>query len=161
MHAVVGASDDETLSFDFREEFPEVAGLVGKGFENVQASNSASQRQTVSISRILQDFQAPSVIEYLSLDIEGAEDYSFSTFPWSAYTFLVITVERPKQFLKDAFIAHGYHYLCNHGGFGDELWVHETIADFISIKKRYKPEDIVLEGTFLASQCFTFEGYSV
>jgi hypothetical protein len=39
------------------------------------------------------------VIDYLSLDIESAEAWIFETFPWEDYTFLTLTVERPKAAL--------------------------------------------------------------
>lgn len=53
------------------------------------------------MARLLDDFGAPAVIDYLSLDIEGAEWYAFSTFPWHRYVFLTITVERPSTELRN------------------------------------------------------------
>ncbi len=53
------------------------------------------------MARLLDDFGAPAVIDYLSLDIEGAEWYAFSTFPWHRYVFLTITVERPATELRN------------------------------------------------------------
>ena len=54
---------------------------------------------------------------------------TFDTFPWEAYTFLVATIERPKPELKALLEANGYKYLCDHGGFRVELWVHETLPN--------------------------------
>ena len=72
--AVVGARDDETLLFNF---------------DNKQGAEATppTAMQTVSLGRLLRDFHAPAVIDYLSLDIEGAEAFVFSTFPWDEFTF--------------------------------------------------------------------------
>ena len=93
--------------------------------------------QTVSLGRLLRDFHAPAVIDYLSLDIEGAEAFVFSTFPWDEFTFLVMTVERPVKELQDAFTAHGYHYLCDHGAYGDQLWVHASLPRFAAVAAQF------------------------
>jgi hypothetical protein len=51
---------------------------------------------TVPVAKILRDFGMPRTIDYMSLDIEGAEAWAFETFPCDTYTFLAIMVERPK-----------------------------------------------------------------
>jgi len=62
---------------------------------------------------------------------------TFDTFPWEAYTFLVATIERPKPELKALLEANGYKYLCDHGGFRVELWVHETLPNLCEIVDKY------------------------
>jgi hypothetical protein len=91
----------------------------------------------VPVAKVLHDFGMPRTIDYMSLDIEGAEAWTFETFPWDTYTFLTITVERPKPELKDMMLANGYTHLCNHGGFGDELWVHEALPHFHEVVRKY------------------------
>jgi hypothetical protein len=71
----------------------------------------------------------PDVIDYMSLDIEGAEEWVFETFPWHRYTVLVLTVERPKEKLVEMLKSHGYIYVCDHGDFGDQMWLHSTFPD--------------------------------
>ena len=76
-----------------------------------------------------------------------------SSFPWDSYTISVLTVERPKPDLVQMLQAHGYVWQCNHGPYGDELWlsrkalesqhVQNTLARGIQgcckdRKKRYK-----------------------
>jgi hypothetical protein len=44
-------------------------------------------------------------------------------FPFEAYRFSVFSVERPAAELQRLLQAQGYEYLCDHGGFGDQMWV--------------------------------------
>jgi hypothetical protein len=72
--------------------------------KNGKPRRADSEVLTVSVARLLDDFGAPSVIDYLSLDIEGAEWWAFSTFPWHRYKFLTITIERPKPELLNKLV---------------------------------------------------------
>ena len=65
--------------------------------------------RTKSLLSILDEAKAPRTIEYLSLDIEGAELYVMEHFPFDTYTFLVITVERPRRLEQ----KHVYHLNIN------------------------------------------------
>ena len=59
-------------------------------------SSEASTRvtySTVTVRKIGQDFKAPHVIHYLSLDVKGSEFLVPQTF--DAHRVLVITIERP------------------------------------------------------------------
>ena len=49
------------------------------------------------------DLRAPTHIDYLSLDVEGAETVAMSTVlpPNGKYSFGVISIERPQKDLKD------------------------------------------------------------
>ena len=39
-----------------------------------------------------------------------------------------MTVERPSRKARDALRRGGYHYIGDHGCFGDQLWVHRTFV---------------------------------
>lgn len=45
------------------------------------------------------------------------------TFPWEDYRFSVLSVERPQAELQRLLASHQYQYVCDHGGFGDQMWV--------------------------------------
>jgi hypothetical protein len=51
--------------------------------------------ETRSLCSILDEVQAPTTIQYLSLDVEGAEERILRSFPFDRYKFLAMTVERP------------------------------------------------------------------
>ena len=80
------------------EGFDQPIDISKKG---VEYEKPGTDLLTVSVARLLDDFGAPSVIDYLSLDIEGAEWWAFSTFPWHRFIFLAITVERPATELRN------------------------------------------------------------
>ena len=94
---------------------------------------------TVSVEKMVREFEVPRVIDYMSLDIEGSEEWAFETFSWHIYTFLVITVERPKSGLKDMLATHGYEYICDHGTFGDEMWMHTSFHNIDAARKSLNP----------------------
>lgn len=132
VQAVVGPKEDLKIEFNFKSNA--WGGIVG--FDN-HDTNATESHYTVSVEKILRDFGMPHVIDYLSLDIEGAEDWAFEHFPWVKYTFLAITVERPKVALKTMLAKQKYTYLCKHGWFGDELWIHSSLQNFAEVWKRY------------------------
>ena len=137
VRAVVGPEDGLRVEFNFRGSAGWMGGIAG--FDNKAAGNSTKlgQHYTVSVAKILHDFGMPRTIDYLSLDIEGAEAWTFETFPWETYTFLVATIERPKPKLRNLLQNNGYTHLCNHGFFGDEMWVHKTLPNFIEVAAKY------------------------
>jgi hypothetical protein len=70
----------------------------------------------------LERFHAPSVIDYFSLDVEGAEHHVMKDFPFDSCTFKIMTVERPKQALVD--LLHEKGHVCMGG---NNKWGVETL----------------------------------
>ena len=54
---------------------------------------------TKTLEQILDQINAPDVIDYLSIDVEGAEERILGRFPFDRYTFTTITIERPSASL--------------------------------------------------------------
>jgi hypothetical protein len=102
-------------------------GIVGSDFDN-KKSSKPEHRFTVKLQTILHKFDAPRVIDYLSLDVEGAETFIMKDFSWSEYTFLCLTIERPSDELQGILTANGYHKVFDIKR-GDTLWVHSSIRD--------------------------------
>ena len=94
-------------------------------------------RTTVTLQDILRMFSAPKVIEYLSLDIEGAEHIVLENFPFDEYTFLSLSVERPKDSLVAQLKENGYVYLKDHGPHGDQFYIHSSLPSADKILKKY------------------------
>jgi len=114
--------------------------------------------KTIALPEILDQLRAPGSIDYFSLDVEGAETLVMNDFPWGRYNFTILTVERPKEELKQTLGSHGYHMLRENSGFGDLTWVHETLgktpADFQTLLATWK------NGAKLPSTCMTELGYA-
>jgi Methyltransferase FkbM domain len=121
--AVVG-NDREDVTFVHRTKAG-LSGIMGDGFDNkVVQQGTAQTRRTVTLVEVLQRFDAPKVIDYFSLDVEGAEEMVLQPAVLLQYRFNLITIERPKQALKDLLATNGYVFLKQIAGYGETLWAH-------------------------------------
>lgn len=75
---------------------------------NVKPPTECSQIECLPLEQVLKDNNAPKHIDYLSVDIEGAEWEAFRKFPFSEYSFGAISVESPTPNLKDLLKSEGY-----------------------------------------------------
>lgn len=91
-------------------------------------SNEKIKIKTISLNRILEDNQAPRIIDYLSIDVEGAEERILAEFDFHKYIFRCITIERPSELLRYLFKNNGYILIKEIPGL-DCFYVHQ---DFLS-----------------------------
>jgi len=80
---------------------------------------------TVPLATLLRQHAAPRVIDYLSLDVEGAEDDVLLQFPFDEYLFRVMSIERPSDMLKKVLTERGYSRLAEPlkaSAWGEEMW---------------------------------------
>lgn len=98
--------------------------------------NAITKKKTTTLERILDDAHAPSMMDYLSLDVEGQEYNILRTFPFHKYAFRCITVEHnaphigPEQqrLICDLLEKNGYRYV--KGNDDVNGWGHGPIDDF-------------------------------
>lgn len=107
--------------------------------------------KTRTISKILEIYNAPYVIDYMSLDIEGKELDILETFPFDDYHINTITVEHNSPHIGDTYRKkirnllenNGFHFI--KGNDDIHKWGHGPIEDF------YKNKQIIItdsnEGT--------------
>lgn len=80
------------------------------------------------LGQLLEDHGAPAVLDYVSLDIEGAESLALSTFPWGRHRIRVLTIERPPPELQRTLQQRGrLRFLARLGYNGEQVWVHESL----------------------------------
>jgi len=139
--AVVGSERMQEIQFKFPNRAGPQGGIVGKQFDNKEPSkfNEDKPRYTVPLLEIFKKFNTPSVIDYLSLDVEGAEDLVMSSFPFDQYRFNVITLERPSANLQELLKAHGYQFerLLKKNS-GDTLWIHKSMNGKLDVEAACK-----------------------
>ena len=92
------------------------AGETG-GIEDNRFDNRAGTRKddvasdtltTKTFQKVLRGSGAPAIIDYLNLDVEGAESSVLpSTFPWNEFVFLTLTIERPPPDLNARLFSNG------------------------------------------------------
>mmetsp|Transcript_133094 Transcript_133094/g.332239 ORF Transcript_133094/g.332239 Transcript_133094/m.332239 type:complete len:442 (+) Transcript_133094:66-1391(+) len=151
--AAIGAPKNNKITFALRAQN---GGIVGDGFDNKNASVKAEERvdlYLVEFGEILEKIQAPAIIDYMSLDVEGAETIVMSTFPWSKHTVRILNVERPKDRLLDLLESHGYQFLRPNKN-GDQFWIHKSFPDLEQVKKDWGER-----GKFPAKTCMEALGY--
>lgn len=135
--AVVGKERMEEIKFrmypDLKKRAPS-GGIEGYIDPNIPRSKEKSvELYTVPFLEILEKFNAPQTIEYLSLDVEGSEFLVMEAFPFDKYFFKLMTIERPNQELVDLLIKHDYIYLAANNDDGMETaWVHKSAQSGIN-----------------------------
>lgn len=124
--AVVGKIRKEKVSFTLAKK--EFGGIIGDKFDHVNVKKGMRPRDffTVPLLEVLENQNVPQYIDYLSLDIEGAELYVMNSFPFDRYTIRVVTIERPKKALRDVLERNGYKLLRILSDFGETLWIHQA-----------------------------------
>lgn len=132
--AVVGKVVGDTVDFRFPKEKAPKGGIVGSDFDNHNARHGELEtRSTTTLAEILARFQAPPIIDYVSLDVEGAEFFVMSSFPFETYTIRVLTVERPSKELESLLRQHGYITLKKLKPWGEMLWIHRSFRDSVDL----------------------------
>ena len=89
--------------------------------------------QTVRLERALRERGAPQRIEFLSVDVEGADEWVLSDELLRAFQFGFVLVERPHRETASRLFSHGYlfsrHFLF------DALFVHSSHTHALEVSK--------------------------
>lgn len=118
------SSGQEIVQFRSSSTF---GGIIAADCDNKDQSESSTifELETVTLESILSRMGAPLQIDYLSIDIEGAEDRALLDFPFEKYRFTCITIERPSAALRDVFDRNGYRLVAEIPGL-DCFYIHGT-----------------------------------
>lgn len=112
-------------------------GIVNPDFDNNETNKEGyvtELRYTIPLSDLFARYNVPQAIDYLSLDVEGAESYIMMGFPFDKYTIKILTVERPKQDLKDLLEQIGYVFLDTLSHFGEAIYCHKSVLRKLDFK---------------------------
>mmetsp|Transcript_25400 Transcript_25400/g.28424 ORF Transcript_25400/g.28424 Transcript_25400/m.28424 type:complete len:306 (+) Transcript_25400:310-1227(+) len=148
--AVVGHQRMEAINFNFGPKTSSsvnyhhggyengmLGGIVDNHMDNKVAKtnhelNNVVQRYTVPLQEIFERNHVPTTIDYFSLDVEGAESYIMSSFPFDQYRFRLLSIERPKADLQALLRSHNYTHVTQAAGkkvgkvSWDQIWAHES-----------------------------------
>ena len=124
------------VTFTLNPDAPGTSGILEEMSEpnRVHAGFDRNEMPTVTVPgvplwELLRRHNAPHVIEYLSLDIEGAEWLALKDFPFDEYRILSMTIERGgREYLRLAkrLRSHGYRLARVAGP--DDFFYHESLA---------------------------------
>jgi beta-1,4-mannosyl-glycoprotein beta-1,4-N-acetylglucosaminyltransferase len=116
--ACVYSSNDAEIEFDYSVEDPGCSGVhaeLGVHKDRLYKTTTIQKHKirTRTLENILEEYNAPSRIEYLNLDIEGSEFEVLRVFPFDKYMFKCMTIEHnyeePKRTLiRDLLESRGY-----------------------------------------------------
>lgn len=125
--ALVGGTI-EKVKVKFRGVYGGIVGKLDDKLANRKREPEAAEewRYTAPLANVLTRFNVPKTIDYLSLDVEGAEMLIMKEFPFDEYTIKVMTVERPGKDLKKLLESKGYVFLKDLAWWGETLWAHTS-----------------------------------
>jgi hypothetical protein len=133
--AVIGESM-QRVTFNFPKNGGR-GGIVGRDMDNKEADfstdGSSKNFTSVDMREVLTVTEAPKVIDYFSLDIEGAEALVFDTIPFDTHTIYCFTIERPVDRLRERLGTLGYVEVGILGTFGDTMYLSKATPNFEQI----------------------------
>jgi hypothetical protein len=137
--ALMGGSKQK-IDVQFRGVYGGIVDKMDTKLANRKKEPKAAteERYTAPIREMLTKFQVPKSIDYLSLDVEGAELLIMKEFPFDDYKIKIMTVERPDEELRALLESKGYRFLKDLSWWGETLWAHESMGltpDHPKIKK--------------------------
>ena len=87
--------------------------------------------KTISLEDLLTENEAPSFIEFLSIDTEGSEFTILESFNWNDFTFGLIAVEHnftdARMKIFELLSSKGYHRVLTHLSKWDDWYVHDSL----------------------------------
>jgi len=87
------------------------------------------------LDQILTETNAPSTIDFMSVDVEGYEDEALLTFPFQRWRILALCIERPSAALNAKILAEGFRPMGAIDGL-DSFFVHPEIRDAQEYERR-------------------------
>ena len=137
--AVVSDANNKLVDFAMRDE---LGGIIDPQTDNQveRADVHTTTYRTATIDVIFKRMDVPSIIHYMSLDVEGAESMVFSRFPFQHHKVYIFTIERPKYDVLRTLEFQGYVEVGTLGVFGDTCYLHRSTPNFLEVLKQGQRE---------------------
>jgi hypothetical protein len=136
-------TDEKGSTVRFRIDNGILGGIVSDETDNSEQIRGSQLKSaeiinisTTSLESELDAVNAPALIDFLSLDIEGAEWIAMRTFPFDRYRFKCMTVERPNKALDMLLEKNGYRQVA-HLSF-DVVYVHNDFMQGVNFNPNVK-----------------------
>ena len=130
---------DKQEEIKFRVDNDQLGGIVADDTDNSEIirGDQLSDATIISltaktINDVLAEHDAPEMIDYFSLDVEGSEERIISTLDFDTYQFKCITIERPTKKVNEILFDNGYVFVGNFSY--DTFYVHQIIHKERQIK---------------------------
>jgi FkbM family methyltransferase len=128
----VAASSKDYVTFS-EATSPELSTVAGfeNHDQNKRTTKSTYSVETVSLIDLLIEYEAPKIIDYISIDTEGTEFDILKNFNFGEYKFKIMTVEHNFTSERDKIFqlltANGYHRIWSEFTQFDDWYVHPAI----------------------------------
>jgi len=124
------------------------SGIVSEDTDNKDGDKKSSEIiriKTRTLDSVLSENNAPDKIDYLSIDVEGAEQRVLGGFSFQKYQFNCITIERPTEHLRALLKEHGYILIKDIPGL-DCFYVHSSFLNqyLINLSKFYEKKYLIM-----------------
>ena len=106
-----------------------LGGILAPDLDNTPQDHSQGpiiRLKTKTLNQVLKEANAPKLIHYMSIDIEGAEERVLRNFDFDSYQINAITVERPSPPLRALLQKKGYQLVKEIVGL-DCFYVHHSL----------------------------------
>ena len=136
--SAVSKTDGEEVIFRFHHTGG-LGGMVGEDFDNTGSQPGEDKKVlTTTLTSILDFAHAPNVMDYLSLDVEGAEHLVLGGLDHSRYKFMAVTIERPKHHSHYILSKAGYRFVYQMAAFGECIYLHRSKPDYAQLMAQYR-----------------------
>lgn len=128
----VWRSSNETLEFVEAGQLSTIRSFSAlTGYARHREDKPVYSVSTVSLVDLLSDHNAPTDIDYLSIDTEGSEFEILQNFDFSKYRIRVITCEHNyqpnREAIYDLLSNNGFHRVLENISGWDDWYVHESV----------------------------------
>lgn len=113
-------SDVANQTVRFRIDNGMLGGIVSDDTDNNKSLRGSELKnaeiieiETTTLLEELDKINAPNLIDFLSLDIEGAEWIALRNFDFNKYKFVCMAIERPNEELDMLLEKHGYRQVAH------------------------------------------------
>jgi FkbM family methyltransferase len=128
------AVSDRREKVHFRIDNGQFGGVVADDTDNNRRDRGDElgraeiiELQAVPLNDILARHNAPRVIDYFSLDVEGCEERVLRALDFRRYQFRCLTVERPTPRVNEILLGEGYVFVKSHRY--DSFYVHPSVLE--------------------------------
>lgn len=129
----VFSESNKTVVFDIANNYDLLSGIsahIDRHVDYVNANKTQITVQTITFDDLLEQFNAPLFIEYLSLDTEGTELEILKSVNFEKYTFGIIDVEHnyvePRRTqIRELLTSNGYE--CIKENQWDDSYKHNSL----------------------------------
>lgn len=134
------------VEFVLNRKLPGTSGVADMLSDTIKQQFYSSDQEyetiaipAVTLADLLRKFDAPKTIDYMSLDLEGAEWPVLEIFPFDKFKFRCVTLERCRDHtvkLRKLMVRNGYRLV--HLSVRDDFWVHRSEHYLMSMCQRMR-----------------------